>query len=418
LNESKSSSTDNFKRNYSLGILNGVFYHIAYAFIGGSTVLPLFVNTLTNSRFLVGMVNTIEMAGWPLPQVFIASFVEHKESKKPLYIYLAILRTLIILIISLFIIFFSKTSNSGFLSIFILLFFVYSIAGGLSGISFMDIVGKVFSSRNRGSLYGWRMGIGGSLAVFAGFLVRYIIKNFEYPLNFGILFLIATFFMSLAFLSFSLIKEPLSTAWKMKKKPFLHFIKDGIRTLKNDRMFVSLFFIRIFLGINMMSAPFYILFIKQNHGIALSTVGLFVSTQTLGAIVSNFLWGNLSKTVGNHIVLRYTSLISILPPILILSSNLFPFSLLLDLLIFFLLGVSIQGIWLGFPNALLDISPDKKIPTYAGFMNTMISPVLFLPMIGGLLVDHLSFFILFSISIVASVFALLFSQRFSIRRGS
>jgi len=405
---------NNFRKNYFLGIMNGVFYNISYAFLGGSTVLPLFVNTLTSSKIVVGLVNTIETASWPLPQVFVASLLEHKDRKKPLYIYMAILRSLILLIASLFVILFSGSPKREFLTIFILLYFAYSIAGGFSGVSFMDIVGKVFPSKKRGTLWAWRMGIGGSLGVVAGFFVKYILGKFDYPLNFGILFIIATVFISLAFFSFSLIQEPLSTDVVRRKKTFLSFLSNGITVLRNDTSFKNLFLTRIALALNAMSVPFYIIFVKQNHGIELSTVGLFVSAQTLGAIVSNLLWGNLSKYKGNHIVLKWTSVISILPPTLILISYLFSANLLYDLLIFLLLGITIQGVWLGFPNALLDISPDGKRPTYVGFMNTMITPALFLPIVGGILIDFTSFKLLFALSLLASLAALIFAAKLKI----
>ena len=51
-----------FKKTYYFAIMNGVFYNIAYAFIGGSTVLLLFINTLTSSKFFIGIVNSIEAA--------------------------------------------------------------------------------------------------------------------------------------------------------------------------------------------------------------------------------------------------------------------------------------------------------------------------------------------------------------------
>ena len=414
LNPSVNSGNREFRHNYACGILNGVFYNIAYAFIGGSTVLPLFINSLTSSRFIVGLVNTIETAGWPLPQVFVASFVEHRESKKPLYIHLAIIRSLLLFIISISVLLFSAAWENGFLTLFILLFSVYAIAGGLSGVSFMDIIGKVFTSKARGGLWAWRMGIGGSLGVLAGLLVRWVLKQFHYPVNFGILFIAASFFMSMAFLSFSLIKEPLTQKVNRRRKPFSLFIREGINTLRRDDRFKTLFLLRICFGLNSMALPFYIIFIKQFHGLELSTVGLFVSVQTFGAIISNLLWGNLSRIKGNHHVLRLTAAVSMLPPLLILTSYRIPPLLFYDLFIFFLLGVTAQGIWLGFPNALLDISPDEKRPTYVGFMNTMIAPVLFLPAIGGMLIDYLSFTILFAISFIASLFAIFFALQFNV----
>ena len=410
---SRDSGQNNFRWNYSCAILNGVFYNAANAFIGGSTVLPLFVSTLTSSKFMVGLISTMEGATWPLPQVFVASLIEHKERKKPLYIYMAILRSLIILIIGLFIIFFyGATPKYGFLTLFILLFFTYSIAGGVSGISFMDIVGKSFPSNRRGSLWGWRMGIGGSLGVIFGFVVRFIIKNINYPINFGVLFLIATFFISIALLSFSLIKEPVSNTVTKERKTFHTFLSEGLKTLRQDKRFKNLFFSRISFGINAMSIPFYIIFIKQHHNIPLNNVGFFVSAQISGSIISNLLWGGLSNYKGNHLVLRLAALVTALPPILVFTSYLFNPNLIFDLSIFFLLGFGIQGIWVGFPNALLDISPENKRPTYVGFMNTMIAPVLFLPTVGGLIIDYVSFNSLFVLSLLASISAFIFATKF------
>jgi len=414
----KDSGKYNFRKNYYLAILNGIFYNISYAFMGGTTVLPLFISTITNSRIFVGLVTTIETASWPLPQIFAASMVEHKKTKKSLYIVMAVLRSISLLMIFLFIVIFAKIEKSLFLGCFIILFSVYSLAGGISGIPFMDIIGKIFPSHKRGTLWAWRMSIGGSFGVLAGFVVRYIIKKIEYPLNFGILFLIATFFISLGFIAFSLMNEPISKGESGERKKFTVFIGQGIKSLKKDNNFKNLFFLRIFLGINAMAIPFYILFIKEQQPFEISSVGLFVSAQTFGAIISNLLWGNLSKYKGNHSVLRVTAIISILPPSLIMISHFFPPNLCFALVIFIFLGITIQGTWLGFPNALLDIAPDKKRPTYVGFMNTMIAPALFLPIVGGILIDKYSFYIVFIISFLASIFAFFFSMKFNTERGN
>ena len=124
------------------------------------------------------------------------------------------------------------------------------------------------------------------------------------------------------------------------------------------------------------------------------------------------MWGGLSNYKGNHLVLRLAALVTALPPILVFTSYLFNPNLIFDLSIFFLLGFGIQGIWVGFPNALLDISPENKRPTYVGFMNTMIAPVLFLPTVGGLIIDYVSFNSLFVLSLLASISAFIFATKF------
>ena len=65
---------------------------------------------------------------------------------------------------------------------------------------------------------------------------------------------------------------------------------------------------------------------------------------------------------------------------------------------------------------LRDISPNERRTTYVEFINTMITPVLFLPIVDGLLIDYISFNILFILSILASIVAFMFAMKLNIQR--
>lgn len=58
---------------------------------------------------------------------------------------------------------------------------------------------------------------------------------------------------------------------------------------------------------------------------------------------------------------------------------------------------------------MLDVSPETERPTYLGFMNTFLAPVLLLSSLGGLIIEKTSYEVLFSIVIIAAVAALVFS---------
>src|SRR5437764_5583802 len=73
------------KRNFRLGVTNGVLYGLGTYFISRSTVIPSFLSHLTSSSALIGIVSQFESIGWYLPQFVAASFVVHMPRKLPLY---------------------------------------------------------------------------------------------------------------------------------------------------------------------------------------------------------------------------------------------------------------------------------------------------------------------------------------------
>ena len=78
--------TSEQQRSYRLIMLNGAFIMCAFAFVSPSIVLPAFVFRLTASTTLVGLVSSIQGAGWLWPQMVVSNLVEHRERKMPFYL--------------------------------------------------------------------------------------------------------------------------------------------------------------------------------------------------------------------------------------------------------------------------------------------------------------------------------------------
>jgi len=394
------------KRNYLLGIGNGVCFNLSQAFIGGKTILPVFVSHLTSSQALIGLAASIEMASWPLPQIIVASWVEHMPRKKTLYVPMAILRIISIFIITAVI--FSVARNL-LLPLFFTLFTIYAFAGGIAGVPFMDIVGKTIPSKKFGSFWGWRVGLGSALGGLAGFFIKYILETKPFPINYGILFGIAAAVITLGLTLFSLIEEPADETSK-ERPGFKKYIKGGRQILWKDMNFKMLFYTRILLGIGAMSFPFYIVYATKVLGFPESSVGIFIVLQMFGTVLSNILWANISNRMGSKEVLKYASIVTAILPIFVFIKSGIPVA-------FFLMGASITGAFVGYQSTILDIAPSRKRSTYVGFMNTMIAPSLFLPLIGGVIIQLISYKFLFSISLVAAIIAFFTSKDISVKRS-
>ena len=79
--------------------------------------------------------------------------------------------------------------------------------------------------------------------------------------------------------------------------------------------------------------------------------------------------------------------------------------------VFFFLGFALSGIRLGYTNYMLDVSPEAERPTYLGFMNTFLAPVLLLSAVGGFMIEKTSYEVLFATVIGAGIAALAFATQ-------
>ena len=399
-----------FKRNYFLGIANGILFNIAFTFISGSTILPAFLSHLTASRFLIGTVTSLEEIGWLLPQHFVAGFVQSKKRKKSIYMVMAIFRSFVfgLLAVSVFLLA-AKTPH--LVIVFFVLFCLFAISGGIAGVAFLDIVGKTIPANKRGSFYGWRISVGGALSFLASLtIIRTVLREFPFPKNYGTLFLINFFIIAAALTAFCLIKEPPSLMIE-KRNSLVQHLRRGFEILRQDTNYRRFLVFRWLISSFYMGFPFYIIFAIERFGkeISGSTVGLFLAVQMLGVVTSNLLWGWLSNNASIRIVLRLTASVTILPPMLVLSSTVVKMPLVLYGLIFFFLGAFYSGIRTGYQSFLLAIAPEQERPTYVGMMNTFIAPTLLFSGIGGLILDMTSFSVLYMFVLLLGLGAILSS---------
>jgi MFS family permease len=133
----------------------------------------------------------------------------------------------------------------------------------------------------------------------------------------------------------------------------------------------------------------------------------------LTGVVSNIWWAHVGKNYGVRWVLIMTSAIMALPPLFALLVQFLPFSWRTPCyyLVFSAEGASVSGMWVGFMAYLLNIAPPLSRPTYLGFMNTLLFPMSFAPLLGGVLVNIVNYSGLFLMSVVCGVLALLVTKR-------
>jgi len=406
-------------KNFLLGILNGTIFKLAISFYNPNTVLPLFVSFFTSSKLLIGSIVTITNFGFFAPQLFVANLIGHRERKKSFYILGAFIRITSWFIIPILTYFYAVKNPSLVLVGFFFFYFIACLGGGISHLSFLDIVSKIVEPTKRGKFFSLRHFFGGILAMGGGVIVKYILsdeKNFPFPLNFSLLFLLTFIFMFIALSLFICVKETPSSIKNNRRTPFSQYLKDIPRILAEDKNYRLFLIAKLLLSSGIIALPFYIVYARDVFRIPEEAAGIFIFSQALGGIISTFFWGYLSDKYGNKIVMQLSGALGLLVPLLTLISGILislfsniSISIIYYSFIFLILGMNISGNFIGQINLLLEISSEEFRATYIGITNTLSALVMLLPLMGGIIIEKTSYLTNFSLAFFLILTGLVFT---------
>jgi len=408
---------DEIKRNSRLIILNGGLMQFAMSFSSSETVIPAFIQTLTGSSVYVGVARSLIRIGWSWPQIFISRIIEEREEKKPLFLWVGLLRAVLWVGIAATTWMMAGEEPMMVLGAFLAMYAISTSLMGVTNVPWMDVIGKTVPEGGRGRVFAMRRLFGGGLAVASGGFISFILSErsgFGFPRSYAVLFLVSAVLTAIAILSFGLIREPIEKVRK-GREPIKAYLKSGFLLLKEDHDYRRLFILRYVWATAMMGTAFYVPFAIADLGISVVYVGLFVSVAQASSILSNALWAWVSDQWGSRELIlagTYMLALSILVP---LTTTMIPdvevrplwflgsgaaigTQVLYFCLTFLFNGFATSGMFTGRMALVLDLSPPDRRPTYTSFMNTMGVPQGLMPILGGLLASWLSYHYMFLIS--------------------
>ena len=400
-----------YHRNFKLGVINGAAFNTALAFLSGSTVLPVFISNLTDSKITIGIFSTLESFGWFLPQLFAAIFIAHHHKLIKFYNSLSIYRMLFFGLATASVFIFN-TDNKILLWSFGICFILFALASGMAGVAFTEIVGRTIPVEKRGSYFGARMFIGGIGAILAGAAVRIIIKEIPLPINFGVIYSGAWIIMLFGLIIFAFVREPEQIRQIEKSDPVSN-LRTAFEHFRKDRNFRRLFWSRAGIHSYYMAMPFYVVFAIENLKAAEWMAGTYLTAQMIGYLGTNIFWARLSNNVSNRLVIILAGLATLLPPLFAIVNLIYPMHPMLFGVVFFLIGMAEAGIGMGYISYLLEISPERGRLLSIGLIHTLIAPTVFFSALGGYLAQLFSIQLLFGIVTITVTISLLASLKLS-----
>jgi len=409
------------KWNFAMGILHGTFFSGGRAFGNPDTILPVFLSYFSASKILVGLSSSIfgSLGGIAtiLPQMFVASRLENKVYKRPVLRIAITIRAVCWGLLSL-VTYFCAISHPN-ITVFSLFFslFLFTFMGGVATIPFMDIWGKTIPSTLRGRFFGHRQFWGGIFAVGSGYIASLVLgsKNLHFPGNYALLFLFAFIFIGISYLALGSVKEPVEETYKnhLTLREFLNKAFKILRFDKNYRKFLS---VQILAGASSLALPFYVLYAKDILKVKLGMVGTFLLAQMVGNVLSNLLWAHLSDFVSNRRVIQVSTFFGLLVPLIaIITPSHLP---VLFIPLFALTGFFIAGNIIGKTNFLLDIAPPKDRLAYISLNGTLTFPILIFPLIGGTIIQYISYNFLFILTLLILLVGFMLSLKLNDPRES
>ncbi len=408
----KSTKTD--RRNFRLGVANGLLYITAETVMDPTLVMVAFLSHLTQSPLLLGLVLPIRDGAWSLPQLWVSGYLQNVPHKLSVYRLVSILRIATWLSIALTM---NLIHNADLLLIlFFTAFLISAFASGFSGLPFLEVVSKTIPPERRGEFFAWRSGLGGLGSLVASLFVRWVLDPagpLPFPYNYGCLSIIFLVLAGISALSFSLIHEPVEEQVPPRQS-FPVQVQRAVAATREDHRYRAFLFLESLLMLGGSAAPFFAIYVQQELGGSQAMIGIYLAALTATNLLSNIYFGQLSRRVGNNRVMIMgvaaglgMSGLALLLAIAGKPMHLSPaFASFWLIPVFVLSGVRGSAMGVATNSLLMEIAPGTKRSLYLGFTNTVMGTVLLLTGVSGVIVKMFGFPTLVAITLFAHFLAL------------
>ncbi len=184
------------KVNFNSFIWHGIFLSLASNFMDIHTIIPAMLIKAGGDSIMLGFLTAIMMGGSGVLQVVFGGHLSNKIYKKKSLLIAINLRVIALFLLSaLLIISDSITNNMLIVSIFVLIS-IFSFSGSYASISYVDIMGKSILNDSRKRFFSLKQMISSIGVLVSAALVKEMLTYYDYPLNYGILFILVALRLS------------------------------------------------------------------------------------------------------------------------------------------------------------------------------------------------------------------------------
>ncbi len=387
------------KFNLTVNILDGGFFGFALGFASFSTVIPLFVSTMTDSAILIGLIPAIHSVGWQLPQLLLANKVAQQRQFKPMVLLNTIHERVPFLGLAIIAGLIPVIGKEVALPLTFLMLIWQGLGGGITANAWQTMIGKIIPANNRGMFFGAQSSALSLLASVGAVIAGFILAKYKNSTGFSLCFFLASINLVISFIAIALTREPVNAPVETSLNP-TNFLAGVGKILKKDKNFRWYLIARMLCQLSVMGFAFYTVYAVRYHGVSEVGVGWMTSVLLGTQIIVNPLLGWLGDRWGHHGLIEIgfiAATLSTLTAWWAPAPGWF-------YLTFTLAGIANVAIWTIGMAILLEFGNETERPTYIGMANTLVAPVTILaPFLGGWLADMAGYQAAFLASAVCGV---------------
>ncbi len=385
--------------NVTVNMIDGGFFGLGLGFSSFSTILPLFVASMTSSATLIGLVPAIHGAGWLLPQLFTANRTAQLRRYKRTVLLNTIHERLPFLGFAIVAFLLPRIGPQAGLVLTFMLLIWQGLGGGFTANPWTSMISKIIPSDARGTFFGTQAAIANLFISAAAVGAGYLLSLYASPIDFMYCFLMTCVFFTISWFALSLTREPADYEKVVEENPPPFWHGAG-RILQRDRNFDWFLAARILSQFATMGFAFYIVYGLRRYEMDTVTAGFLTATLTISQTVANASMGWLGDRIGHRWMLIFGAGAATLSSFLAWFAP----SLAWFYPVFILTGFANVSIWTNGMTMTVDFSDDKDRPFYIGLAQTLTAPATIIaPLIGGWIADAYGFTITFALSTILSI---------------
>jgi len=356
----------NFRFNATVNMIEGAAFWFGANFVSAQTTLPLYVSHFTDSKFLLGLLAALSTAGWLIPQLFTANWVQRLPRKKyaPVNVGFWTERLPVFLMVPAALM---ATRHPTFAIVaFFVLFAWQQIGIGFVAVGWQDMFAKIIPSNRRGRFLGVTTSLGTIMGIVGASIASRLLEQYDFPYGYVYCFIGGATLSFISWFFLSLTREPAEENLEppVSQKEFLKRLPS---VLREDTNFGRYLLGQVIMNMSTMATGFLAVYAVQRWDLTDAQAGTYTISLLVGQALSNLLFGVLADRKGHKLVLEVSALVAALGVGIALVAP----SPLVFHASFVLAGCSLAGFYQSGVMIAMEFGRAEIRPTYIGLNSTV-----------------------------------------------
>ena len=281
-------------RNFTLNVLDGVLFSTGAAFFSHAGLVPLYVATLSEARWPIGLVTPVLMLGLALPQLLGAAFSASRPDLWRTLRLSALLPRLWVFALAGV----PFVPAPWTLPAFFVVWAAYGLSLGFCIPIWATFIAQVIPAADRGKFFGIRQAVGGVMAIAGSGVAAAVLAAYPGPLGFALCFLVAALLLFGSLLVFLGTRHDWGTFEAARAQG--GFWADARATLRGNLPFRQYLLARVCMTATVASTGYYAVHAVEFFRLSTAQGSLLALAIVFVPSLTAALWGVLADRLGNR----------------------------------------------------------------------------------------------------------------------